>query len=182
MQKIIEINLEETIKKEDIENCHFFKINFSFFDLSDKSFSNCKFEKCNFSNTNLENSTLDKVDFINSKIMWVKFSELNEYISEMNFLECNLSMCCFYWMKIRNTNFMDSEVIDCNFTRTNLSDSNLSNSNFDKTIFSETNLKNVDFRWSNNFAIDPNINKIEKTKFSPETVGLLLRNLDIIID
>jgi len=63
MQKITEINLEETIKKEDIENYHFLKINFSFFDLSDKNFSNCKFERCNFSNANLENSILDNVDF-----------------------------------------------------------------------------------------------------------------------
>jgi uncharacterized protein YjbI with pentapeptide repeats len=182
MQKITQNNFEEIIKQEEIENICFYKINFSFLNLAEKSFSNCKFEKCNLSNTNFKDTTFDDVNFFTSKIMGVKFSEISDYMSKMNFIDCNLSMCCFYGMEIKNTSFNNSEIIDCNFTRTNLKDSDLSNSNFDKSTFSETNLTNVNFKGSNNFAIDPTINKLEKTKFSAETAILLLKNLNIIID
>jgi hypothetical protein len=49
-------------------------------------------------------------------------------------------------------------------------------------IFDNTLLLNSDFRTARNFAIQPEKNKLRKTKFSNQGLAGLLSHLDLIID
>ena len=91
-------------------------------------------------------------------------------------------MSCFYQMELEKMSFKGSEVKDCNFTRADLEEADFRECDLEKTIFSETNLIKTNFKYAFNFAIDPTINKLKKTKFSPENAVLLLSHLDIEID
>jgi hypothetical protein len=50
------------------------------------------------------------------------------------------------------------------------------------TIFKNTNLESVDFRTSFSYSIDPDLNRIEKAKFSLSRITALLDKLDIEIE
>jgi hypothetical protein len=51
-----------------------------------------------------------------------------------------------------------------------------------KAVFERSNLERADFTTSWSYSINPEVNKLKKTKFSlPEIVGLL-NNLDIVIE
>ena len=51
----------------------------------------------------------------------------------------------------------------------------------DKAIFDRANLEKADFSTSRNYTINPEINRLKKTKFSmPDVVGLL-SHLDIVL-
>ncbi len=70
------------------------------------------------------------------------------------------------------TSFLEANLTSAMFVRCDLS----------KTIFERSNLEKADFTSSRNYSINPETNKLKKTKFSlPDVVGLL-DNLDIIIE
>lgn len=182
MEKETGKNLNKIFEKNQISDMHFYWINFSVYDFSWINFINCKFEKCNLSNIALNSTTFNNIDFINSKIMWLKFVDINHFLSNFNFYDCNISLSSFYGLNLKNISFEDSEIKETDFTNTNLENSNFNYCNLEKSIFSNTNLKNTNFIWSYNFTIDPNLNKLVKTKFSRENCIGLLNYLDIIID
>ncbi len=182
MEKITNQNFQEIIKNKDIFNMHFIWIDFSGENFSLKNFSDCKIEKCNLSNISIKNTTFNNVYFIKSKIMWLDFTLINTILSNFNFLNCNIDLCSFNQMILKNINFEDSFIKECNFSKTNLENSNFSYCNLEKTIFNQTNLKNANLIGSSNFYIDPNLNNLEKTKFSRENAILLLSSLNIIIE
>jgi len=181
-KKVTEKDFWEIIKLDEINNICFYWIDFSWYDFSRKNFIDCKFEKCNLSNLKINNATFNNVLFFNSKIMWLNFSDINSILSHYNFNDCIISLCYFNSLKLSWISFEDSEIKECDFTKTELIWSNFIYTDLEKTIFSETNLKKANFRFAINFSINPNINNLEKTKFSPDNVNLLLNTFDIIIE
>jgi hypothetical protein len=55
------------------------------------------------------------------------------------------------------------------------------NCNLEQTIFNNTILEKTDFRTAYNFSIDPEMNKIRKTRFSSVGLSGLLDKYDIEI-
>lgn len=182
MKKVLESNFKEIINQEKISDINFYWINFSSYNLSWKVFSDCIFDKCNLSNINLRSTTFNNIEFKNSKIMWLKFVDLNHFLSSFNFSDCNISLTSFYWMNLKNTDFNDCEIKESDFNNANLENVNFNYCDLEKSIFANCNMKKTNFIWSYNFSIDPTINKLNKTKFSRENCLWLLSNLDIIIE
>jgi len=182
MQKINQNNFENIIKEMSILDMHFYKIDFSWMKLSWKNFINCKFEKCNLSNVIINDTTLNNVDFIKSKIMWIKFNKIKQILSNFNFFDCNIILCDFKSLKMTNTIFRDSKIFESDFYYTNLEWADFSFCEMQNTIFEKTILKKACFLWSSWFFIDPNKNNLIKAKFSRDNAIELLNSLDIIIE
>ena len=93
----------------------------------------------------------------------------------------------FYYLfnlsfNLKNTNFDDCEIKESDFNNSDLENANFNYCNLEKSLFVNCNLKKTNFIWSYNFSIDPNNNKLNKTRFSRENCIWLLNNFDIIID
>jgi uncharacterized protein YjbI with pentapeptide repeats len=114
--------------------------------------------------------------------MWIKFNEVITVLSHFNFFECDITLCYFNWLNLKNISFEKSKVLESEFYGTTLESVNFTFCDLKDSIFEKTNLKKAIFTWAINYIIDPNINFFYKTKFSKDNVIWLLNNLDIIIE
>jgi uncharacterized protein YjbI with pentapeptide repeats len=84
-------------------------------------------------------------------------------------------------MNLKNSKFKDSKIIDVDFSNTTLSGVKFDNCDLSKSIFDATNLEKTDFSSAFHFSIDPEKNKLSKTKFSNENLSGLLNKYDLDI-
>jgi uncharacterized protein YjbI with pentapeptide repeats len=68
-------------------------------------------------------------------------------------------------------------LIEVDFSESNLRNSIFENCDLERAIFENTNIEKADFRSSNNYVINPDINKIKNAKFSlTGSIGLLAKH------
>ena len=175
-------NYLEVINEANITDKHFIWVDFSWLNFSWKNFCDCKFEKCNLSNIKVEEATFNGINFINSKLMWIKFNELKKLLLNFSLLDCNINLCCFNWLNLKNMSFEGSNVLESDFYNTKLEWVNFTYCNMKESILENTNLKKTNFNWAINISIDPNTNYLNKTEFSRDNVVWLLETLDIVIN
>jgi uncharacterized protein YjbI with pentapeptide repeats len=84
-------------------------------------------------------------------------------------------------MNLKNSKIIDSKIIDVDFTNATLSGVKFDNCDLSKSIFDATNLEKTDFSSAFHFSIDPEKNKLSKTKFSNENLSGLLNKYDLDI-
>jgi fluoroquinolone resistance protein len=166
----------------DYEECTFKNCDFSDSDLSDINFLECEFRECNLSLARLAQTSFREVKFINCKLLGLHFEDCNNLMISFEFDCCTLDLSSFYKLKLKKTIFRNSKIIEADFTETDLTNSSLKNCDLLRTIFKNTNLEGVDFRTSNNYSIDPDLNRIKKAKFSLPGIAGLLDKYDIEID
>ncbi len=179
MQKITDLQFQSILEQDDISDIHFVWVNFSNHNFSFKIFSSCHFEKCNLSNVVLKNTTLNDVTFINCKILGLKFSDMSKLLSHFQFHDSQLSLCTFFGLNLKGTIFQDCKILECNFTNAYLENAVFEYCDLEKSIFLWCNFKNANLIWSHSFSINPENNKLHKTKFSREYCEGLLHHLDI---
>jgi uncharacterized protein YjbI with pentapeptide repeats len=83
---------------------------------------------------------------------------------------------------LKNTQFIHSSIREVDFTEADLTNSRFENCDLFKAAFDQTILEKVDFRSSYNYSIDPEINRIKKSKFSVAGIQGLLTKYDIEIE
>jgi len=71
---------------------------------------------------------------------------------------------------------------ETDFTEADLTNAVFENCDLKGAVFENTMLEKADFRTAFNYAINPEINKIRKAKFSMPAVMRLLDKYDILID
>lgn len=172
---------KEKFKVGEYENCKFISCNFSNADLSNIVFSECTFDGCNLSMTLLNKSSLKDVEFLNSKILGIKFNSCKDFMFEVYFENSNLKLSSFYFMKLIKTKFKNCEINEVDFSGTDLTNSIFEKCDLKRSIFNNTILEKADFRTSFNYCIDPEINKIKKAKFSLSGLPGLLEKYNIEI-
>jgi fluoroquinolone resistance protein len=168
--------------KGEYENCRFTNCNFANLDLSNVRFVECEFTGCNVSMTKLPGATLNTVKFRESKIIGINFENCNEFLFSVEFENCIMNFSSFYKRVMKKTRFKDCTLHEVDFTDTDLSGSSFLKCDFFKAKFENTNLEKADLRTSFNYALDPDLNKIKKAKFSSEGLPGLLHKYDIIIE
>ena len=89
------------IKKGEYDNCTFLNCNFEGIHASNIQFVECEFIDCNFSNTIVKDTAFKDVDFINCKMIGLKFNEVNLFLLQMSFKDCQLNFSSFYKIKKR---------------------------------------------------------------------------------
>ena len=167
---------DKPLSDTEFECCTFENCNFSKINLSDFTFIECEFIDCDLSNVNLSNTALQEVGFMKCKLLGMRFDTCKPFLLAFSFDTCVLDYASFYQLKIPNTRFINSSLIEVDFSETDLRkasirDCNLQGSLFENTIIEEANLRN-----SYNFIIDPESNYIRKARFSRESIlGLLFK-------
>lgn len=71
---------------------------------------------------------------------------------------------------------------EVDFSEAELTGSQFTECDFRGAMFDQTNLEKADFRSSINYSIDPEANRIRKSKFSREGAMGLLAKYDILIE
>ncbi len=171
-----------SIVKGEYDGCTFIGCDFSNVHASNIGFVYCEFINCNFSNTIVANSAFKSVKFIECKIIGVKFYECDSFLLALHFEKCQLNLSSFYQLKIPNTNFLNCNLQEIDFSETTLSKATFDNCDLKNAIFDRTNIENANFITSFNFEINPSKNKIKKANFSQTNVIGLLTAFNIIVE
>lgn len=189
MQKIFigEVFEKQNVTSESLvfgeyENCTFKNCDFSNADLSEYIFSDCIFIACNLSLAVLNQTALRSIQFVDSKLLGLRFDDCNTFGLSMRFDNCQLTHSSFYQRKMKHTLFKDSMLHEVDFTESDLSASIFDNCDLAGATFHRTLLQRCDFARSYNYDIDAEINKIKKAKFSLPGVLGLLSKYDIVIE
>ena len=85
-------------------------------------------------------------------------------------------------MNIKGFQFKNCSLQEADFSEADLSNVLFAECDLMGAIFDNTLLLNSDFRTARNFAIQPEKNKLRKTKFSNQGLAGLLSHLDLIVD
>ena len=88
----------------------------------------------------------------------------------------------FYKLILKKSHFKNCTLHEVDFTETDLTSSHFENCDFMMAIFQNSILEKADFRSSNNYVIDPEMNRIKKAKFSISGIAGLLTKYNIEID
>jgi len=83
---------------------------------------------------------------------------------------------------MKKTNFIDCSLKEVDFAETDLTMAAFTNCDLSGASFMRTILEKADFRTAKNYALDPEINKIKKAKFSYLELAGLLAKYDIDIE
>jgi fluoroquinolone resistance protein len=173
---------QEDLPKGEYENCTFKNCIFSEVNLSGISFIDCEFSNCDLSMAKLADTTFRDVQFKTCKMLGLQFDNCNKFLLSMNFDGCQLNLSSFYQLSLKNALFKNCSLHETDFSEADLTNSTFNNCDLAGAIFDNTSLEKVDLRYSYNFSIDPEKNRIRKAKFSLQTITGLLDKFDITIE
>ena len=173
---------EIELPKGEYDHCTFVGCIFSNSDLSEVAFVDCEFDNCDFSMGTINNTAFKEVRFANCKLLGLDFQQCNDFLFSVYFEDCILNFASFRQLKLKNTTFKNCSLHEADFTETDLTGSLFENCDLSRAIFESTMLEQVDFRTSYNYSINPEINRIQKAKFSLAGVAGLLEKYNIDLE
>lgn len=171
-----------TLAKGEYENCTFKGCNFENYDISEFKFTDCTFDSCNLSLMKLSKTAFRDIKFIDCKMLGLRFDACNDFGLSFSFDGCQLNHSSFYKTKIKKTIFKNSQLQETDFAEADLTGVVFDNCNLLQAVFERSILEKADFRTSYNYSLDPEINRINKAKFSLPGVSGLLAKYDISIE
>jgi uncharacterized protein YjbI with pentapeptide repeats len=115
-------------------------------------------------------------------MLGLHFEDCNELGVSFSFSNCTLDHSSYYKMKIIRTVFRDSKLTGVDFSESDLTGSSFPGCDMSGSVFDGTNLEKVDFLTSFNYSINPERNRLKKTRFSSGGLSGLLNRYDIIIE
>lgn len=166
----------------EYESCTFKNCSFLNVDLSHASFDNCTFQKCDLSMSKLIQTSFRDVQFDACKLLGMHFENCKDFRFQVYFKACNLNLASFYKKVLKSTRFIECSLVEVDFIEADLSKSVFDTCDLSAAIFENTNLSECDFTSAYNFAIHPEMNKLNKAKFSKEGIAGLVMHLPIIIE
>jgi len=172
----------ELLKRGEYENSTFNKCNFLGCDLNSFKFIDCIFQDCDLSLVNIHKVVLRDVKFKDCKMVGLKFDTTDNFGISISIENCTLTYSSFYKLKLKSMIFLNSKLNEVDFTESDLTNSIFNNCDLSNSIFSSTNLEKVDFTTSFNYSIDPEKNKVKKSKHSRNNLSGLLEKYSLIID
>lgn len=178
---------DQVFEKKDVieigsyEGCSFIGCNLNNTDISARKFVNCVFEECDLSLAKVNHTFFQEVEFLNCKLLGIRFSECNTFGFSIRVAGGMLDHSLFYKLNVKNSSFEDVQLQEVDFTEADLSGIRFTNCNLIGAIFEYTNLEKCDFRTAYGFSIDPDKNKVKKAKFSIDGLPGLLDKYDIEI-
>jgi uncharacterized protein YjbI with pentapeptide repeats len=115
-------------------------------------------------------------------MLGLQFDACDEFGLNFSFYGCQLNHASFYKTKIKKTIFENTQLVKTDFTGSDLSYTVFANCNLELAIFDQSNLEYANFLTAYNYSINPEINRLKKTKFSINGISGLLDKYDIIIE
>lgn len=164
------------------DGCSFTRCDFSNLILGSRTFSSCVFTDCNFSLVQPGNTSFQDVVFKGCKMLGVRFDQCNDFGLSFSFEQCQLNHATFYGKKLKKTVFRECQLQETDFSHCDLTAAVFEQCDLHLALFEQTVLEKADFRTAYNYAIDSDINRIKKAKFSLAGVPGLLHKFDIVIE
>jgi len=125
---------------------------------------------------------LKQVKFKNCKLLGVNFGECSQFLFSVSFEDCFLHLAGFYRLKMKSTKFKNCNLKEVDFTETDLTSAVFENCELISAVFERTILEKADLRTSHNFSIDPELNRIKKSRFTLNNIRGLLDKYNIDIE
>lgn len=172
---------ENPLNKGEYENCTFINCNFEQANFTEFKFIDCEFLDCNWSLAMLHGTVLRNVKFKGCKMLGLQLETCNDFGLAFSFENCQLSHSTFFQMNIKKTIFRNCQLREIDFSESNLTSVVFDNCDLAQTIFINSILEKADLRTAYNYSIDPENNRLKKTKFSILGISGLLDKYDIII-
>ncbi|MEQ8473200.1 MAG: pentapeptide repeat-containing protein [Marinoscillum sp.] len=173
--------IEEPIPFGEYTDCQFRNCRMSGTDLSHFIFTDCEFVECDLSNVKLKDCSFKNATFKSCKMLGMHFEDCNEFLLQVNFSSCDLSLSVFFNLPLKGTKFENCNLQDVDFTESNLTNAIFDNSNLQNAVFDNTILELADFRSAEHFHINPSNNILKKSKFSRHNIEGLVSHLNIIL-
>ncbi|UKJ08448.1 pentapeptide repeat-containing protein [Solitalea lacus] len=174
--------IDHPLPKGEYENCRFSNCNFSTSNLSSIVFIDCEFDYCDLSMAKINETAFREVKFKKCKLMGLRFDTCNQFLLAFSFEGCMLNFSSFYKLKIKGTHFADCRVEEVDFVETDLTKALFKDCDLRMTVFENTLLEQADLRTAINFSINPEINNINKARFSTHNIIGLLDKYNIVVD
>lgn len=160
--------------------CRFIKCNFNQLDLSKSIFIDCEFVDSNLSLIKIKQVICRNVTFIDTKMLGIRFDEMNPFGLQIEFKNVVLDHAVFHNVKMPKTNFSHCSLKEVDFSLADFSGSLFEHCDFHHAVFDSTNLEKADFSTSINYSINPQQNRIKKSKHRYPAILGLLDVVDII--
>lgn len=173
---------EDSFFKGNYEACSFVQCDFSGMDLSMCKFIDTEFVECNLSNANISACSFQDVKFVQSKMLGLRFDEINDFGFSVEFDSCQMNHSSFYGSKLGKSSFNNCSLIEVDFERSELKAVPLIDCDMLNVIFGKTNLEKASLIGSFNYSIDPEANNIKGARFSRDAVFGLLDKYKIVIE
>ncbi|WP_247232142.1 pentapeptide repeat-containing protein [Telluribacter sp. SYSU D00476] len=173
---------EKALPKGEYENCTFTGCTFANTDLSGYHFVECVFENCDMSMAKLRGTVFKDVLFKGCKLLGLHFNDCNGFIITFRFESCLLNFSSFYRLKLKSIRFTDCRLEEVDFVEADLTNAAFLNCDLNRAVFRSTILEGADFRSAYNFSIDPEANRISKSRFALHSVAGLLDKYKITIE
>jgi uncharacterized protein YjbI with pentapeptide repeats len=125
---------------------------------------------------------MQDISFKDCKLLGLRFDDCSDFLFAVQFNNCSLNLSSFYKRKLKNTKFRNSILREVDFAEADLSGALFDNCDLTGALFENTNLEKADLRTAYHYAIDPELNKMEKAKFSINGIAGLLAKYNIIIE
>lgn len=150
-------------------------------DLMDSVFEDCRFLQCDLTMASLRGASLRGVEFNNCKLMGIDWSPAGGLTFSVSFDECILSHCLFTDLRMKDTKITNCKAHEASFAGVDLQGANFSGSDLRAVRFVDTNLEGADLSTAENYAINPDDNRLKDTKFSVEAALALASRLGVIV-
>jgi fluoroquinolone resistance protein len=173
---------DATLVKGDYEHCIFNNCNLADYNLSEFKFTDCSFNSSNLSLAKLHKTSFSNVTFKDCKMLGLRFDTCNDFGFSVSFEDCQLNYASFFKTKIKKTSFKNCQLQEVDFVEADLTSAVFNNCNLLLAVFENTILEKADFRTSHGYAINPEINRIKKARFSIWGIPGLLNQYDIDIE
>lgn len=163
-----------TLEKGEYEACRFTNGSGHKADLSEFKFIDCEFVICDLSLAKLNRTAFREVQFRECKLSGLHFETCHDFGLAFGFDQCLLHFCTFIGMKLKNTRFLHSQLLESDFTDSDLTGALFDQTDLSRVVFDNTILEKADLRSAFGFIIDPEHNRLRHAKFSqPGLSGLL---------
>ncbi|NUN69967.1 MAG: pentapeptide repeat-containing protein [Bacteroidetes bacterium] len=162
--------------------CTFTGCDFASVKLTGRRFTECVFEGCNLTLANVSGTTFNSVTFRECKLTGVRFDEADTFLFTAVFERCVMERTVLTGMKLPKQEFQECRMKEADLSGCDLTGAHFDRCDLEGALFERTNLSKADLTTAYNFRIDPEQNKLTKTRFAASGIAGLLAKYDIIIE
>jgi uncharacterized protein YjbI with pentapeptide repeats len=164
----------------EFSRCAFRNCSFQYASFADCGFERCSFDCCNLTLARLEGARLLDVNFANSKLSGVNWSNTSG-IFRASYSDCLMDNCSFTGLNLSRYVFTDCSFRDAIFQDNKLAHATFAGCDLLRCTFHNTDLSFADFSTASNYFMNAETNRLHKTVFSLPEAASLLGNLDITL-
>ncbi len=162
-------------------NCDFIGLSAMEASLREVVLEDCRFLRCDLTMATLHGASLRGVHFESCKLMGIDWSPAGGLTFQVSYHECILSHCLFTDLRMKALQITNCKATEASFAGVDLSGADFSGSNLEGARFLDANLEGADLSTAENYAIDPEGNRLKDTKVSVEAALALATRFGVVV-